>query len=228
MKTLALLALLLCAGCSTLSTDQDRRTPHEMLTSILATRAPFDDATSWTERAATTPQEVRFDLERLAVRHPEHVPTRRAAGWVAFDHGDFGTARRHADAALALAPHDADSRVLRARLALEQGNLSLARGVLEDGIVLRPDAPQLAIALAGVEFLSGQNASAAAELDRAERLGGAAWQVAYNRGLLAERTGQTMEAITQFETSLREEPKHEPTTWRLRALGVDPATVLKN
>lgn len=223
-RTLPALLVLLATSCATLS-DVPRRSPDEALSQILAARAPFDDRIAWSERATTIPQDMRMDLERLAVRHPEHVPTRRAAGWAAFDHNDLGAARRHADAALQIAPHDADARVLRARLALAQGNLSLARGLLEDGVALRPDAPQLAVTLAGVAFLDGDLGEAARELDRAERLGAPGWQVAYNRGLVAERTGDSQDAIDAYTAALRDRPDHEPSRWHLRALGVDPDTL---
>lgn len=220
----ALLTLAVLTACAV--TDRPQRPPDLALAQILATARPFDDTKSWTERATTIPQDMRFDLERLAIRHPEHVPTRRAAAWAAFDVGDLSSARRHADAALQLDAHDVESRVLRARLALEQGNLSLARGLLEDGVTLRPDAPQLAITLAGVEFLAGEYVAAEAELARAGRLGAPAWQVAFNRGLVAERQARNADAIASFEAALRERPAHEPSRWHLRALGVDPDELL--
>ncbi len=95
-----------------------------------------------------------------------------------------------------------EAAILRSRIAMEEGNLNLARTLLLQQIRLNPRHPQLHETLAAVHYLARNHAAAFNALALAERLGAPAWQVAYHRGLVFEQQQQRDAACQQYTLAL--------------------------
>lgn len=163
------------------------------------------------ERAAVTDcGRVRGEVEQLALEFPQHPRVRLAAAALAHDVRDRIRAQSHLDALFAAQPVHPEAAVLRARLAIEDGNVALARRVLREQIALTPDHPGLREAEAGVHYLAGDRSLATASLDAAEALGAPGWRIAYHRGLLDEAAGDRASALDQYRLAAEENPAFAP------------------
>lgn len=100
-----------------------------------------------------------------------------------------------------------EAAVLRSRIALEEGNLSRARTLLEQQIRLNPRHPQLYETLAAVQYLDRQYAGALHSLTLAERLGAPGWRAAYHRGLIYEEQDRAAAACQQYRLAVAGNPQ---------------------
>ena len=131
--------------------------------------------------------------------------------------GTTSARRGHLDLLRRIDPGFSPAAVLRARLALEDGNLRLARRLTEQQIRLSPDDAALHEMRAAVAYLSGEYQEAAAALSVAERLGAPQWRLEFHRGLLEERAGRPDAAMGHYRAALSR-TEHGPSRARLRAL----------
>ena len=161
---------------------------------------------------------VRAGIRRVSLEYPEHVDSLVANGALALSSGDSAAAEQWLDDALALDPGRTDAAVLRARIAAEAGNLPGAVRILRRTLIVRPDAPEVHEAFAGVLFLQGDLEGAREELDIATRLGGSTARIAYHRGLLAEREGQAPDAARWYRRAVDADPEFMAAWHRLVAL----------
>lgn len=159
----------------------------------------------------------RVRLEQLLSKYPRNVPMLFNAAVLAHDAGDRMRARGHLDMILDLDARHASAAALRARLALADGNLPLADRLVEEQIMLNPDAAVLYEVRSAVAFMKDDKQLAMDSLERAERLGAPSWRVSYHRGLIAERDGRHEEAIGHYRSALGEQ-EHAASRSRLRAL----------
>ena len=141
------------------------------------------------------------------------------AGLLAYEAGDARRATNLLDDVLALQPVHPEAAVLRARIALEQGNTLHARTLLEDQANLKPDHAGIQEALASAYHMDGHDEEALAALDRADMLGAPEHRVLYNRGLIEEKRGNPDLAISLYRRSVRRMPDWPPASARLRGLG---------
>lgn len=215
------LALATLSGCATEGTLTD---PDRQLAARLDRWCAIEDDDGHAEHADDHPGEtldrghLRREIEGLAMHFPGHVPTLFACALVALDAGEPERAQSYLDHLFKLAPVHADAALLRARLAERDGNLPLARRLLEQQLGAAPDHSGLHEALAGVLWQAGEVERARGHLARAEALGAPPWRMAYNRGLLAESLGQREAAMAEFRRALELDPLLSPARQRLRAL----------
>ena len=161
---------------------------------------------------------LRRELERLAVVCPGHTPTLMANAVVAYDEHRTANAQQFLDQILAQSRSYPDAAVLRARIAIEEGNLPFARRLLEQQIKLAPDHAGLHETYGGALYLSGQLPQARYELTTAGELGAPRWRVAYDLGLIEEASGQLAEARRYYAEALEGNPGWAPAQSRLKAL----------
>ncbi|MBS7663992.1 hypothetical protein I0D00_18875 [Pseudomonas lalucatii] len=100
-----------------------------------------------------------------------------------------------------------EAAVLRSRIALEEGNLSLARTLLKQQLRLNPRHPQLYETLAAVQYLDRQYAGALHSLTLAERVGAPGWRAAYHRGLVYEEQNRRAAACQQYRLATAGNPQ---------------------
>lgn len=167
---------------------------------------------------------ARLAIEELSLEYPNHVPTLLMCADLCFQAGEREKATAYADRVLNLQPSNNFAAILRARTAIQDGSLSKAREVLESQVRLTPQSPYVHEMLASVHFLGGDLASCERELAEADRLGGDAPRIAYNKGLVAERRGDKAGARSQYERALQLQPGYPEAESRLAAIvGAAPA-----
>jgi tetratricopeptide (TPR) repeat protein len=219
---------LLCAGCSS---PEPRNEPDEMLAPRVAAwersktgESSARDLVKDTE--IHDPDLIRHQIQELAVVYPGHVPTLMANAIVSYDSKDPARAQQYLDRVFAICPAHPEGAILRSRIAIEEGNLGFARKLLEEQVHLTPDAAGLREALSGVYYLSSRLDDARASLDAAARLGSPPWRVSFNRGLIEEAAGHSVEAKHFYQETLTLNANCAAAGSRLRGLGQNgPAEV---
>lgn len=163
----------------------------------------------------------RYRIRQLALEFPNHGPTLLVNAELAFEAGDMASAQGYLDRLLTLEPDNVFGGIYRARIALNEGNIPLARDVMERQLEMNPDSPHLHEVMASVHFFSGDLTAADKSLVTAGRLGSAEWRVAYHRGLIAEKRGDVEGARRLLRRSSELNPD-DPRS-RARLIGLEPA-----
>ena len=151
-------------------------------------------------------QRLEREIERLAVVCRGHAPTLMASAVIAYDAHQTAASQQYLDEILAQSRSYPDAAVLRARIAVEEGNVPFARRLLEQHIRLVPDHAGLHESLGATLYLSGQMTEARRELTLAGALGAPRWRIAYHFGLIEEASGRLDEAIRLYAEALEANP----------------------
>jgi len=161
---------------------------------------------------------LRREIERLALICGDHPGTLMASAVGAYEEHRPAKAQQYLDQLLAQPGSHPDGAVLRARIAMEEGNVPYARRLLEQQIRLAPDHAALHETYGGVLYLARQFEAARAELARAGTLGSPRWRVAYDLGLVEEAEGRLALARQYYAEALEGNPGWPPAQSRLDAL----------
>ncbi len=209
-------------ACST--PTENPHDPSVLLRDLLAAWQETRDA-GWSceeSAAQSSPiidcERISREIARLAVTFPRNPDILLANASIAHAMRRPEEAQVYLDRLLQIQPIRPDAAVLRSRIAVSDGNLRLARRVLEEQIELVPDHAGLREALASVLYLEGETDAARRSLTTAERLGAPPWRVAYNLGLIAESESRLDEATHHYEEALRHAPDFDPARARLKGL----------
>lgn len=177
------------------------------------------------ESVTVAPETARLRIEHLSLEFPHHVPTLTMCAMLAFEASEFEKAGSYADRVLALQPENNFAAIIRARVALQEGNLPRAKQILEREIRMTPESPFLHETLASVHYYSDDLDAAEKELRLAAAHGSDAARIAYLRGLIAEKRGSTADAKKLYSEAIRLQPDFEPAQSHL--LGLDPSPAKK-
>jgi Flp pilus assembly protein TadD len=169
----------------------------------MATGLIFDCSSEW------------LAIERLATEFPRHVPTLMANAVIAYDERDKVKAKRYLDALFSVTESHPDAAVLRSRVAIDQGNMPLARRVIETQLAYTPNEASVHEAYSSILYMLRDLDGAAREIGLAEKLGAPGWRVAYNRGLIAEAAGRPQDAQRMYQTAVDGNPDFAPARARL-------------
>jgi tetratricopeptide (TPR) repeat protein len=167
-------------------------------------------------------EDLRLQIEHIAQDCPNDVQALMANAVLAYDEKQFVKSQQFLDSLFSLRETYPEAAVLRARLALEEGNVPFALRYLEQQIRLSPDHAGLRELHASALYSAGRLDEARNSLTTAERLGAPAWRIAYGRGLIEEAAGQTAAARMYYEAALRARPGFKPAESRLRGLDASP------
>jgi Tfp pilus assembly protein PilF len=137
---------------------------------------------------------------------------------VAYDEHQPVKSQQLLDQILAQSGNHPDAAVLRARIAIEEGNLAFARRLLEQHIRLVPDHAGLHETYGAILYVGGDLDEAKRELATAEALGAPRWRIAYHLGLVEEAAGRFDEARQHYTEALAANPGWAPAQSRLNAL----------
>ena len=170
------------------------------------------------QRGGSECERLRREIERLAVVCPQHVPTLMANAIIAYDEQRPAQSQQFLDEILAQPRSYPDAAALRARIAVEEGNLPFAIRLLEERIRLAPDHSGLRETYAAALYLDGKLAEARNELAIAGTLGAPRWRIAYHLGLVEEASGRRAEADRYYSEAVEANPAFEPAKSRLKAL----------
>lgn len=214
----SLLALVVAlVGCS--STEPRTEADDELRPLVRSwERLKTEGRHGLTQGEVDDPDLLRHRFEELAAIYPRHVPTLFANAVVAYDAKVPQAAQQYLDRVFAEHPVHPEAAILRARIAVEEGNLGHARKLLDEQIRLMPDHAGLRESRAGVHYAQSEYDEARLALDVAARLGAPAWRVAFNLGLIEEATGHPIEAAALYERVLAANESHAPARSRLNAL----------
>ena len=220
MKThpfLAVLALSLSScATGTFGHRDPNCNPDERLEGLVAA---YDECHSGRQQ---TSNDLIFDcsaewlaIERLATEFPRHAPTLMANAVIAYDEHDRVKAKRYLDALFSIEDSHPVGAVLRSRVAIDEGNMPMARRVIETQIAYTPNEHAVREAYSSILYMSRDLEGAAREITLAEKQGAPPWRVAYNRGLIAEAGGRTADAQRQYQAALDANPEFTPARARL-------------
>ena len=169
---------------------------------------------------------LRREIARLAVVCPGHEPTLMANAVIAYDEQRPAESQQILDQILAMPRSYPDAAVLRAQIAIEEGNVPFALRLLGERIRLAPDHSGLHETYAAALYLDGKLSEARGELTMAGALGAPRWRIAYHLGLIEEASGRRDEASRYYAEALQANPGWAPAESRLRALrAIDGASV---
>lgn len=213
-----LLFALCASGCATNSSFGHRDTscnPDERLADLVAAYESCRDGSGHYGDLIPDCGSEWLAIERLALEFPRHVPTLMANAVIAYDEREPVKAKRYLDALFTLERSHPDAAVLRSRVAIDEGNMPLARRVLETQVAYTPNEPSVREALSSVHYMSHDLDAAVREITAAEKLGAPAWRVAFNRGLIAEAAGRPTDAQRYFQAALDANPEFAPARARL-------------
>lgn len=220
---------LILVGCQSITTppDEARVDPDAKIQELRALWeiAPDHiDACNCKEVRKQVPSRgaIRAQAESLLFRYPRHVPTLLFTSVLAYEAGAPHEAEKRLDDLLVLEPSHPEAAVLRARIALEDGNSAFATRLLADQIQMRPDHAGLREADAAAHFVTGDLGAAAQSLEVAKHLGAPSWRVAYHQGVLSEAEGDESTARAHFEEALAAKPEWDLPRQRLDGLGFQP------
>ena len=186
--------------------------PGSSCETLPSDRAPIDDC-----------GRLRGEVGQLALAFPRNPQVLFAAAVMASEAREREQSASYLDQLFAVVAIFPQAAVLRAQLALDDGNLALARRVLREQIALAPSHAGLREAQAGVLYLAGEPDAADAELEVAFSLGAPAWRVAYHRGLLAEAAGRADRAVDFYREASEMNPGFALAHERLVALVAEGA-----
>jgi predicted Zn-dependent protease len=219
----ALCVVMMTSACATTSplVRQQCFNPDAQLARVLqpyeALRAQGCEGAT-VQKGTSECDRLRREIERLSVVCPAHTPTLMANAVIAYDDQRPAEAQQLLDLILAQPRAYPEAAVLRARIALEEGNVPYARRLLEQQIKLVPDHPGLHETYASAMYLDGKLAEAREELTVAAVLGAPRWRIAYHLGLIEEASGRSNEASRLYAEALQGNPGWAPADSRLKAL----------
>lgn len=221
MKThllIATAALVITTSCTTYSFGHRDRNcnPDERLQGLVAAYDACKNGTAEEDGRILVDCDRQWnDIERLSLEFPGHTPTLMANAVIAYGERAPQKSQRYLDALFAIEKSYPEAAVLRSRVAMDEGNMQLARRVLEMQTAYTPNHAGVREALSSVLYMNHDLEGAEKELAQAEKLGAPAWRVAFNRGLIAEAAGRPADAQRQYRAALDGNPDFAPARARL-------------
>lgn len=226
---ISLLLAALLGGCASMESQRERDPePDARLDSMLElNEAAHRDGSQcreiWSAPGQTVDcQRVQREVDRLYAEFPNHERVIMANAVLQFDAGQMQNAQFLLDQLLARPGSHPEAAILRARIAVMEGNTRLAASVLQRQIALAPDYAELRETLASVHYLEGRYGEAQEALRLAALLGAPAWRIAYHRGLLHEASLQWPLACQAYFAAIQHKPDFRPAVARLLGLSHQP------
>jgi len=159
----------------------------------------------------------------LTLSYPHHNEINVIAALVYFQTGRTMDSQLLLDKVLSQAKPMPEAAILRSQIAMQEGNINLARKLLNRQLQLVPDHPELYAALASTYYLEGRYEQSQNLLQTADRLGAPAWRTSYHLALLHEAQQHWPTACQYYVATLNRLPRHAPSLSRLLALSEHPA-----
>lgn len=161
---------------------------------------------------------LRIRIERLSIDCPNHPDVLMANALLAFEARNFVRAQQVLDEVFSLSVTYPEAAVLRARIALEQGNTPFALRFLAEQIQKTGDDASLRETYASALYIAGRWDEAVRELTVAQNLGAPAWRVAYCQGLIEEAGGKFEAAKARYQDAVKAKPGWKTAESRLKTL----------
>jgi len=225
-KCMAAVLLTVLAGCAPRNLTVGRNSCASAPTQIREAWNQLQDARAGNGGCAGEMagkcEQWRLEIDRLGENCPADQQGLLANAILAYDDRQLGKAQQYLDNLLSLPAPSPEAAVLRARVAIEEGNLPFAIRLLREQIRMNGDHAGLREVYASALFLTADYARADEELKAAEQLGSPVWRVEYGRGLIAEGAKDWVEARRHFEAAAKARPGWALPMARVRAIDVAP------
>jgi tetratricopeptide (TPR) repeat protein len=157
-------------------------------------------------------------ISRLALNCPTTPDVLMANALLAFQAHNLIHAQELLDQLLSLQVSYPEAASLRARIALQEGNLRFALKFLEQELRRFGDDAGLHETYASALFLAQRWDPARAQLGIAAKLGAPAWRVAFGLGLIDETQGRFPQARERYQEALQARPGWKLPEARVRAM----------
>jgi len=161
---------------------------------------------------------LRSQIERLSVDCPSHPDVIMANALLAFEARNFVRSQQLIDQLFGLRVSYPEAAVLRARIAMEEGNVQYALRFLDQQIRQTGDHAGLRETYASALYLAGRFDDSRTQLMAAQVLGAPLWRVAFGKGLLEEAAGKFEDAKHRYRQAIEARPGWKQAESRLRAL----------
>ena len=223
MKHLPIVCLLLTAACATAPVvRQQCYNPDAQLAEVMqpleALQAKGCELQGALDNRTSECDRLKSDLARLSAICPGHAPTLMANAVIAYDDNRPAESQAMLDIILSQPRSYPDAAVLRAQIAMEEGNIPFARRLLEQQIRLVPDHSGLHETYAATLYLDRRLPESRNELTLASTLGAPRWRIAYHLGLIEEASGRRDEAGKLYAEALAGNPNWAQAASRLKAI----------
>lgn len=223
--SLALGGALLMTACTSIdymrekAPDPDMRLDHLLHQYEDARREGDLCRELWRVDSATIDcSRIMREVERLYAEFPNHPRVLMTTAVMAYQSGRLEKAQFMLDQALTRYGANPEAAILRSQIALQEGNTTLARELLERQIKMSPAHAPLREALAAAFYVEGHYDKARAALGLAGRLGAPGWRLSYHHGLLCEAELNWPEACRFYSTALDQKADYLPAQSRLMGL----------
>jgi len=163
-------------------------------------------------------EQLRAEIARLAVECPNSPEVLMANALLAFQAHLLADSQQLLDRLLDEHAPYPEASSLRARIALEEGNLRFALRFLEEQLQRFGEDAGMHETYASALFLARRWEDARGQLAMAARLGAPAWRIAYGLGLIEESQAHYAEAKARYEEARQARPEWKAPDARLRAL----------
>ncbi|MEP4889541.1 MAG: hypothetical protein ABJV04_05910 [Aliiglaciecola sp.] len=159
------------------------------------------------------------DLNALNVQYPNNKRIMMATALVEFEVGNTANSQQMLDNLLSKRGAFPAAAVLRSRIAMEEGNLTLARSVVSKQLSITPDNPYLYEMQASYYYIEGKYTEALQSIKIAERLMPPNWRISYHRGIIYEAQEQWYKACREYTQVLEDDPSNRTIYAKILLLG---------
>ncbi len=158
------------------------------------------------------------ELNGLHIKYPNSKRIMMAAALLEFELGNTASSQQLLDSLLSKRGAYPEAAILRSRIAMEEGNLTLARSVINKQLNITPDHPYLYEMQASYYYMEGKYTDALQSVKIAERFMKPNWRIAHHRGIIYEAQEQWYKACKEYKQILKEQPNNRVINAKIRLL----------
>jgi len=149
------------------------------------------------------------DLNALYLQYPNHKRIMMMTALVEFEIGNNNASQQLLDLILSKRGAYPEAAILRSRIAMEEGNLSLARTIIKRQLNISPYNPYLHELQAAYYYVEGKYTEALQAIKSAEHFIARDWRMSYHRGIIYEAQKQWYKACKEYTGVLKSQPNNQ-------------------
>lgn len=168
------------------------------------------------------------ELNALHLQYPNNKRIMMATALLEFELGNTANSQQLLDILLSKRGAYPQAAILRSRIAMEEGNLTLARSVVSKQLSLTPDNPYLYEMQASYYYVEGKYTEALQSIKIAERFMQPNWRTGYHRGIIYEAQEQWYKACKEYNQILQDDPDNRMVYAKILLLGDEKNCYVKS